>query len=339
MRDVSLPIYPVTYPNGYRLNQNESQFPVPSRLQTRLSRLTFGDLHEYPVQPINELFERYAAYLNVEPNQMLVGCGSDEMIHVVTQALLAPDDIVLSPRPDFSLYPIFTTIAHGRHMQSDDLTYDALLTALETIQPKLLLLSNPNNPTGKLWSKDELQALASHVPYLIVDEAYIDFSPDDSVVADLDAYPNVIVLRTLSKAYGLANIRIGFLVTNAALAEYLRQFVPPFNISGVSAKLANLFLADAHYLKESLAWHDVMRPRWEHVLSRLGHVLPAKANFLYVVCDEPDAIWSYLTSCGVHTSKQATGIRVTLGDEEALAAATVAIDTYFSHNAIHPHPH
>ncbi len=328
MRQVSLPIYPVTYPTGFRLNQNESQFPVPTRLHEQLSTLSFHDLHEYPVQPIDELFRRYAAYAGVEPNQLLVGCGSDEMIHVVTQALLSPEDVVLSPNPDFALYPIFTTIAHGRHVQTDGLSFDALVSSVEHYAPKLLLLSNPNNPTGKLWTVAELSDLAARVPYLVVDEAYIDFTPDASMISHLDAFPNVIVLRTLSKAFGLANVRLGFMVTTTELAAYFRQFVPPFNISGVSAKIANVFLQDSSYLDEAIAWHAEMRDKWSSLLATIGQVHPAKANFLYVTLDEPESIWSHLATNGIHTSRQSNGIRVTLGTEQALLATKRALMTW-----------
>lgn len=321
MRQVDLPIYPVTYPTGFRLNQNESQFPVPSRLHEQLATISFHDLHEYPVQPIDELFTRYAAYAGVEPNQLLVGCGSDEMIHVVTQALLSPEDVVLSPSPDFALYPIFTTIAHGRHVQADNLSYEALLTAIEHHTPKLLLLSNPNNPTGKLWSIADLTELANLVPYLIVDEAYIDFTPASSIVTHLNELKNVIVLRTLSKAFGLANVRLGFMITTIELAQYFRQFVPPFNISGVSAKIANIFLTDAFYLGESIAWHHDMRVKWSELLGTIGQVHPSEANFLYVTLEQPETIWSHLAEHGIHTSRQPDGIRVTLGNEQALALA------------------
>ncbi|MGA9468473.1 MAG: aminotransferase class I/II-fold pyridoxal phosphate-dependent enzyme, partial [Exiguobacterium marinum] len=229
MRQVKLPIYPVVYPTGHRLNQNESQFPLPDRIMSQLDSVTYHDLHEYPVEPINELFEHYAAYVGVTPEQLLVGCGSDEMIHVVTQALLAPSDIVLSPAPDFSMYPIFTTIAHGHHIQAVDLSYDGIIEAIEMHHPKLLLLSNPNNPTGKLWNVEELAHLASLVPYLVVDEAYMDFTPGASMIPLTAKHPNLIVLRTMSKAFGLANVRIGFMVTNIELAQYFRQFIPPFN--------------------------------------------------------------------------------------------------------------
>ncbi|MCC5893532.1 histidinol-phosphate transaminase [Exiguobacterium sp.] len=328
MRQVELPIYPVTYPSGFRLNQNESQFPVPERLHEQLSTLSFKDLHEYPVQPIDELFMRYAAYAGVEPTQLLVGCGSDEMIHVVTQALLSPEDVVLSPNPDFALYPIFTTIAHGRHVQTEDLSFDALVTSVELYAPKLLLLSNPNNPTGKLWSVDELTELAGLVPYLIVDEAYIDFTPESSMIPHLETLSNVIILRTLSKAFGLANVRLGFMITTTGLAHYFRQFVPPFNISGVSAKIANVFLQDPSYLDEVLAWHAEMREKWSALLGTIGHVHPAKANFLYVTLDEPEAVWSHLAKNGIHTSRQTNGIRVTLGDEQALLATKRALMTW-----------
>ncbi|WED54059.1 histidinol-phosphate aminotransferase family protein [Exiguobacterium profundum] len=328
MRQVELPIYPVVYPTGHRLNQNESQFPLPDRIKNQLDSLTYDDLHEYPVEPINELFERYAAYVGVTPEQLLVGCGSDEMIHVVTQALLAPHDIVLSPAPDFSMYPIFTTIAHGHHVQAVDLSYEGMVKAIETHHPKLLLLSNPNNPTGKLWTVEELTHLASIVPYIVVDEAYMDFTPDASMIPFIATLPNLIVLRTMSKAFGLANVRIGFMVTNCELAHYFRQFIPPFNISGVSAKICNIFLKDASYLQETIEWHDEMRQKWALAFESIGHVLPASTNFLYIELEQPKAVWAHFTDLNIHTSKQPTGIRVTIGDETALHLAYSAIQKY-----------
>lgn len=328
MRQVNLPIYPVAYPSGHRLNQNESQFPIPKRLEAELCQLTFHELHEYPVQSITELLERYSAYAGVAVGQLLVGCGSDEMIHVVTQALLSPEDVVLSPAPDFSMYPVFTTIAHGNHIQTNDLSFDNLLQSIEQYRPKLVLLSNPNNPTGKLWSIEELTHLTKIVPYLVVDEAYIDFMPEASMVSQLTKQQNLIVLRTLSKAFGLANIRIGFMLTSAGLAQYCRQFVPPFNISGVSAKVANLFLKDPTYLDEVIDWHAVKREEWTSLFSSIGKVTPSMTNFIFVELDQAEKVWQHLASNGIHTSLHPNCIRVTLGDEKALDATRLALEKF-----------
>lgn len=328
MRQVSLPIYPVTYPTGYRLNQNESQFPIPERIKRELNTLSFQDLHEYPVRPIAELLENYATYAGVGVEQILVGCGSDEMIHVVTQALLTPEDVVLSPAPDFSMYPIFTTIAHGRHIQTDDLSFDGLQSSILRVKPKLVLLSNPNNPTGRRWTVEELTQLAALVPYLIVDEAYIDFSLENSIVSELNRFPNLIVLRTLSKAFGLANIRIGFLIASVEMAQYFKQFVPPFNISGTSAKIANLFLKDQTYLKEAIDWHSSMRIQWEELFSTIGTVHPSETNFIFVTLQNAEDVWNTLSSIGIHTALHQNAIRITLGNEEALAIAQSALSAY-----------
>lgn len=314
----TIPRYVPHAVKGHALNQNESQYVFPERLKTAIRELPL-DLSHYPVNELTALKQSYAAYAGVSPQQLMVGSGSDELLAILCQAILDADDVVAAPIPDFSMYGIYTHIARGNFVQpdADGLSFKALMQTIEAERPKLVLISNPNNPTGKMWSLDDLETIASEVPYLVVDEAYIDFTMEDSFKDRLADHANVIILRTLSKAFGLANLRIGFMIADERLIEKIDRFRSPFNVSGLSAAVATVVLNDSAYIDESISFHQTQRQKLETLLAPIGNVLPSRANFLYVETPDSEAWAARFLKKDVHVRAFADGIRVSAGTDEA----------------------
>ncbi|MFN4214229.1 pyridoxal phosphate-dependent aminotransferase [Exiguobacterium sp.] len=319
LRYETIPRYVPHAVSGHALNQNESQFELPERLKEAIRHVNLDGLSRYPVDELNVLKERYASYAGVNVDQLMVGSGSDELLAILCQALLDVDDVVVAPLPDFSMYGIYAHIARGNFVQPDEagLSFQSLLQTVEANQPKLVLVSNPNNPTGKMWTLDELEMIASRVPYVVVDEAYIDFTMNDSFKSRLADHPNVIILRTLSKAFGLANLRIGFMIAASALIENIDRFRSPFNVSGLSAAVAAVVLADAAYIRDAVTYHNEQREKLKQLLAPVGKILPSRANFLYVETRDSEAWASRFLANGVHVRAFSDGIRVSAGTDEA----------------------
>ncbi|WP_214793911.1 MULTISPECIES: histidinol-phosphate transaminase [unclassified Exiguobacterium] len=317
----NIPRYVPHAVTGFALNQNESQYPLPERLKQAIRDVSLEALSRYPVDELIALKASYATYAGVESTQLMVGSGSDELLAILSQAILDTEDRVLAPAPDFSMYGIYTQIARGQFIQPDanGLNYETLVELIQSIKPKLVLISNPNNPTGKMWTLEQLSDIAARVPYLVVDEAYIDFTMDDSFVSRLNEHPNVIILRTLSKAFGLANLRIGFMIASEEIIEQIDRFRSPFNVSGLSAAVANVVLRDASYIQESIQFHTAQRKKLTELLRPIGEILPSRANFIYVKTDDSEEWASRFLENGVHVRAFPDGLRVSAGTDEAYA--------------------
>lgn len=315
----SIPRYVPHAVTGFALNQNESQFELPERLKQEIRNVSLEGLNSYPVNELIALKKSYATYAGVKPNQLMVGSGSDELLAILSQAILDAEDQVIAPAPDFSMYGIYTQIARANFVQpqTEGLSFESLMKTIKEHEPKLVLLSNPNNPTGKMWTKEEIETIAAHVPFLVVDEAYIDFTMQDSFVTELGYHPNVIILRTLSKAFGLANLRIGFMIADAKVIEQIDRFRSPFNVSGLSAAVATVVLNDSDYIKESVRFHNEQRDKLETLLQPIGEMIPSRANFLYIKTDESHVWAERFLDHGIHIRAFSDGIRVSAGTDEA----------------------
>ncbi len=249
-------------------------------------------LHRYPDASAYYLKKRLSRHLGLVPEQLICGNGSDEILELLVRAFLLPGEEVISAAPSFLMYGLLTQGAGGifRPVPLKDFRVD-LPAVLEAIRPntKLIIINNPNNPTGTViyrreW-EDFLAALPPHV-LVIVDEAYIDFVDQPEVpdcINYLEEDLSLIGLRTFSKAYGLAGLRIGYGYGPSTLIGYLDRLRSPFNVNSLAqaAALAALddheFLAQTrHLVKEGLAFFC-------QELDRLGLTyVPTQANFLLI---------------------------------------------------------
>ncbi|MFI3067637.1 pyridoxal phosphate-dependent aminotransferase [Streptococcus suis] len=276
----------------YDLGNNENRIIDWSFLpQKTLESLEVGQLSFYGDNTYSELIEKYAAYLGVNPKQVTVGVGSDHLIHMIVSTFMEKDDTFLTVNPDFFMYETYNHM-HGSRFEAIDLEakndtlvlpVEKLLARAEEVEAKIIMLSNPNNPSSVAYSLEDLEKLAiSFKGLLVVDEAYIEFANVKSFISRLPQFDNVLVLRTLSKAFGLAGLRVGFAVGSEELIYELDKVIPPFSLSNLTAKMAAVAL---NYTDKVLETVEVIQNlREEMILFLQGldncQVLPSQASFV-----------------------------------------------------------
>jgi histidinol-phosphate aminotransferase len=313
----------------YKLSSNENPHgPLPGVLDAIATAAT--QMNRYPDPASSALVDALAARYGVPREHLALGTGSVGLLQQVVQISAGPGDEVLFAWRSFEAYPIMTIIAGAAPVQvplrtdeSHDL--DAMAAAI-TERTRLIFVCTPNNPTGAVVRQDELDRFLDRVPddvLVVVDEAYVEFVRDPDAVRGIETYrtrPNVAVLRTFSKAYGLAGLRVGFAIAHGPVAQGLRQTQVPFGVSTVAqaAALASLEAEDA--LLERVEHIVGERDRVEAALADQGWRLPpSQANFVWL--RPGDRIAELVAAC--ETVNLAVrpysddGVRVTIGEPEA----------------------
>ena len=324
-----------------KLASNEVPFgPLPGVPEAVAAAMTQS--HRYPDMGVLELRDRLAERYGVSPDRIVTGCGSVALAEHLAKATCLPGDEIVYSWRSFEAYPIISagvgatsirvpnTPGHGH-----DLT--AMAEAI-TDRTRLVLVCNPNNPTGTSVRKAELDRFLDAVPsdvLVVLDEAYREFVTDDQVPDGLATYgdrPNVVVLRTLSKAWGLAGLRIGYLVAQPEVAAAIRKVLTPFSTSLV-AQAAALAALDAE--QEVVRRCALVISERERVTEALRKLLPdvptSQANFVWLpLGDQAMAFGAACEQRGVIVRPfQGDGVRITIGTPEEndalLAAAEAAL--------------
>jgi len=317
-------------PRLERLHANESPWRVPNDESG-------AGLNRYPEPQPKELVEALAALYGVSPQQLLVGRGSDEGIDLLTRAFCAAGrDAVLVCPPTFGMYAVAARI-QGAGVVSVPLRREAgfaldlpALEAALTPQVKLVYLCTPNNPTGNALSDADvlavLQACAGKA-LVVVDEAYAEFSGHPGHARRLADFPQLVVLRTLSKAHGLAGARVGSLLASPPIVALLRKIIPPYAMAQptVEAALQALSPPAQAVARERIAATIAERERMAESLAkstRVVRVWPSAANFLLVEFHDAGAALQSIKDAGliVRDFRGAAGLgealRITLGTPE-----------------------
>jgi histidinol-phosphate aminotransferase len=281
-----------------RLHANE----LPWRAETDRSA---AGLNRYPEPHPHELAERLATLYGVRADQLLPGRGSDESIDLLVRGFCRAgvDNVIICP-PTFGMYAVAARIQGAavrevplRADQGFALDVDAVLAASDA-NTRVVFLCSPNNPTGNAMApaaiEKLLQALADR-SLVAVDEAYIEFSGDASLTTRLDRYPNLVVLRTLSKAFGLAGARVGSLIASPEIVQLLAKVIPPYSIPQltIEAVLGTLAPAQLAIQRERVAQVVAERERLRAGITQargVRRVWPSVANFLFVDFDAPERV-------------------------------------------------
>ncbi|HEM3612888.1 TPA: aminotransferase class I/II-fold pyridoxal phosphate-dependent enzyme [Streptococcus suis] len=284
--------YKIKQKARFDLGNNENRIIDWSFLpQETLENLDVSQLSFYGDNTYSELIEKYAAYLGVNPRQVTVGVGSDHLIHMIVSTFMEKDDTFLTVNPDFFMYETYNHM-HGSRFEAIDLEakndtlvlpVEKLLARAEELKAKIIMLSNPNNPSSVAYSLEDLEKLAvSFKGLLVVDEAYIEFANVESFISRLQQFDNVLVLRTLSKAFGLAGLRVGFAVGSEELIYELDKVIPPFSLSNLTAKMAALALNYTDKVLETVGVIQNLREEIILFLQGLDNcqVLPSQASFV-----------------------------------------------------------
>ncbi|HUZ39048.1 MAG TPA: histidinol-phosphate transaminase [Streptosporangiaceae bacterium] len=319
----------VTGPDGrsYKLSSNECPFgPLPS--VTRVIAEAFADVNRYPDNGATVLTEAIARRHGVPPEHVAVGCGSVGVTQQLLEAAAEPGAEVLYAWRSFEAYPLLVSLSGAAQVRVPvrDETHDlAAMADAVTSRTRVIFVCNPNNPTGTVVHRAELTAFLDRVPadcLVVLDEAYAEYVRDPDVPDGLELYrdrPNTAVLRTFSKAYGLAGLRVGFLVGHEPVAEAVRKTLLPFSVNALAQAAAIASLAAEpellarveHVVKErSRVRDDLLGQGWT--------VPPTEANFVWLRLNGDTS--DFAAACdraGVSIRPfAAEGARISIGDEQ-----------------------
>ncbi len=289
-----------------KLNTNENPYPPSPRVAAAIASALDDRLRRYP-DPVGQEFRVVAARLHgVEPEMILAGNGSDDLLTILTRAFAGPGDVVVYPTPSYILYRTLAEIEDARPMEVPfevDWTLDPDRFAVPGA--RLAFLANPNSPSGTVLSPDRVADLADRLPCpLVVDEAYVNFA-DSDCIGLLAGHPGVIVLRTLSKAYSLAGLRFGYLLARPEIVAGLIKVKDSYNCDTLSLVGASAALDDRDHLAETRRKILQTRRRLTDALRSLGFDVPeSQANFVWCTGGPPAA--------GIHEALKARKILVRL---------------------------
>lgn len=281
-----------------KLASNENPLgPSPRALAA--ARRAAADGHLYPEGASPLLRQALARHHGVSASQLIVGNGSDEIIRLLCEAFLSPEDEVLTSQYGFIRFKQQSLLMGAKVIEVPmcDWTHD-LETMGKTLSPrtKLVFVASPNNPTGTYNTREEVERLLRRLPHaalLVLDEAYAHFAAlrqdyPDSIAEWSGKRPNLVVLRTFSKAYGLAGLRVGYGVADAGVVGWLDRVRMPFNVNLPAQRAAVEALKDAAFVRRGVFLVEKHRERLAEDLRRMGlDALDSSANFLFVRCPLP----------------------------------------------------
>ncbi|MFI5805606.1 histidinol-phosphate transaminase [Streptomyces sp. NPDC051561] len=316
-------------PAAFKLSSNENPYPpLPGVMERAIEAV--GSFNRYPDMACTGLMEELAKRFGVPVSHLATGTGSVGVAQSLLHATSGPGDEVIYAWRSFEAYPIITQISGATAvpvpLTGDEVhDLDAMADAI-TERTRLIFVCNPNNPTGTVVRKAELERFLDRVPadvLVVLDEAYREFIRDEEVPDGIELYrdrPNVAVLRTFSKAYGLAGLRVGFAVAHEPVAAALRKTAVPFGVSQIAQEAAVASLRAEDALLERVDALIVERTRVFEGLRAQGWTVPGtQANFVWLRLGE--RTMDFAAACdraGVVVRPFAgEGVRVTIGEVEA----------------------
>lgn len=251
-------------------------------------------LNVYPDDSYSDLKKAISEYVGCKISNICVGNGSSELLDLCVKTFVDTNELLLSLDPTFSLYSIYAKIVNSRYMgagEGNDFTIDIkeVIKVIKENNPKLTIVCNPNNPTGTVIKKDKvLEIVKSTDEIVIVDEAYMEFG-EESIVDEIENYKNLIVVKTLSKAFSMAGIRTGYLLANEELVKTVEKVRPPYNLNSISAFLATKALQQKDKM---LVYVQQIKEEREKVFNALLDMnikaFPSGANFIFFKSDIED---------------------------------------------------
>ncbi len=329
--------------NVIKLSSNENPFgPSPKAIEA--VRDTAAQLHRYPSTDHYSLRAAIGERHGLDPDRIICGVGSDEVLQFVAHSYAGPGDEVIHTEHGFSMYPIIARMAGATPVMVAErdrkVDVDAILAAL-TNQTKIVFVTNPGNPTSTMIDEGELERLASGLPtdcLMVLDGAYAEFVADfDGGISVVDRHPNVIMTRTFSKIYGLGGLRVGWGYACREVIDVLNRVRQPFNLSATALAAAEAAVNDLDYVDFCRTENARLRVWLAGKLAEVGVPSdPSFTNFIlarFADSDETAACDAYLQSQGLIV-RRVTGynlpeaLRITVGDEEACRLIVAAITAF-----------
>ncbi len=268
---------------------NINPFGPPPKVKQALTEIV---INYYPDSEARELKQALADKLGVTPGNILVANGSTELLRLLALSYLNPKDLVIIPQPTFGEYEIACHLIGSRLLKpwgdkKENFTINTahIQNLIKKHRPKAIFLSNPNNPTGQYFSREEIEGILylTKDSLMIVDEAYINFVDERWSSVDLIRKGNLVILRSMTKDYALAGIRLGYAIAQESIISDLRRVQPPWNTNVVAQKLGLIALQADEYLAECQARLREAKNYLVTELTALGlRPLPSKANFFLI---------------------------------------------------------
>ena len=276
------------------LDANENPFP--------------NGFNRYPDPQQMQLKNKLAALKGLRPSQILCGNGSDEVLDLIFRAFCEPNkDAIITLTPTYGMYAVLANL-NGIQQQCVSLTTDFQIdvpAVLNAIRPnsKLLFICSPNNPSGNVISRTAIkEILKAFKGLVVIDEAYIDFTDTESWLEDLSEHPNLVVTQTLSKAYGLAGIRLGICYASEEIIAVLNKIKPPYNINSLTQKAAISAISQRENTKKQLK--TILDQRTELIkefkkIAWIEKLYPTDANFILIRVDNANLRYEQLKNKGI----------------------------------------
>lgn len=318
-----------------KLASNENPLgPSPDVLRTISDSLS--ELSRYPDGNGFVLKQALCKRFDLEPGQITLGNGSNDVLELIARAFVTPDNEVIFSQHAFAVYPLVTRAIGARAVMTPASAWGHDLDAMReavTERTRLIFIANPNNPTGTWLSKPALHDFLKQIPphvLVVLDEAYFEYAADPMMgVADypdglqwLAEFPNLIVTRTFSKAYGLAGLRVGYAVSHPDVADYLNRVRQPFNLNHLALAAAATALTDTAHLQRSVALNVAGLKQYYAAFDRLGlDYIPSAGNFVTVKVGAAAGINEQLLRRGIIVRPVANydlpeHVRISVGSEK-----------------------
>lgn len=311
-----------------RLDANESAFPLGSYLEDVVARaLQSVDLRRYPDPGAAELCQAAGDFFGVEADQIAAGCGSDELIMLLIHAFAAGVGPVLVSEPDFSMYRFYSEIFDIRCVSADKAeektNVDLLIRRAREEKAAVIIFSNPCNPTGAGVPQEEVLRLIRSVDALvIVDEAYMDFW-QESVLDRVTDFDHALVLKTCSKAIGLAGARVGFAIGQKHLVDAIKKVKSPYNVSAFSQAAVTAVLREKAELlrrrSQLTQWTRMLEAGLKELADRYPGWLAVRetcTNFVYCPSPRAKELWDGLREQGILVRLMGNALRISTGTRE-----------------------
>ena len=326
-----------------KLDANESPYDTPGSVLEAINRaVNYEQLNRYPDPEMKELLSSYGRHIGVPSERIVAGDGSDELIALIINTFLCDGGKILLCEPDFSMYAFYSEFAGVqmvKYAKKDgmDIDFDELTELVKKENVKLVLFSNPCNPTGEMNTKEQILSFVDSVKALVVvDEAYMEFAPESqSVIGNEADRDNLIVLKTVSKL-GLAGLRCGFAISNAELIAALKKTKSPYNLNSITQKAVAVAIDNYAEIEENInkikSVTELLYDDLAELSDDLGFVVrKSNANFVFVKFIEEGAaksVYTYLKDNGISVRLVGNNLRITAGTKDEAIALDEALCNY-----------
>lgn len=311
-----------------KLNGNESYLSVDENIFFKaLSELRNVELNRYPDSEGLELRKMYAKYADVDARNIIMGNGSDEMLSLVISSLISKGKKVLTLNPDFSMYDFYVSLSEGELIKYNtnkdgSFNVDEFINSGLSNDVDLIMISNPNNPTGYAINKNDIKKILTSFrdKKVLIDEAYYEFYGETAVDL-IREFDNLLVTRTLSKAWGLAALRVGFLIGNKTLISNLSKYKVPYNVNSLSQAIALKMLSRPQKVIDSSQKIIVQRDKFYKELKELENessleikFYESKGNYIFGRTPYKEALLKAMYNKGISIrSFEDDSFRITVG--------------------------